>query len=342
MSASGSIPAGPVDDVTRALSTLELNQQYAAGNAAGGGYQQGQSAHPPRFNPPHPPPLQAPGMRNSGSGNVSQRKLALVTDFDERQAQMSQGTVQSAAAYVPSIGHAFSQPQNLTQSHQSQRQQERDDRPNRANRDRAMTASGGSSSWDQKDQQLVTGRSSNPNLHHLYQGQGNNGGGNIPNVPPIPAQYLNNNKTGQAPRMGATTPSGSQGGHQSRGAGQSSHSQNASMDGFITSPIDVPTLIATKGYNPVDFDTRPLFVCFRCFSFFCVAKAYHLLLFHLIYKLRHGTLSSNPTPKMTCTNLSSTKSGALPIRETNDWTRRSKKPQVGDQSTCSLALTQGT
>jgi hypothetical protein len=35
--------------------------------------------------------------------------------------------------------------------------------------------------------------------------------------------------------------------------------------GTVTSPVDVPTLIATKGYNPVNFDTKPSFV--SCFLF---------------------------------------------------------------------------
>jgi hypothetical protein len=29
---------------------------------------------------------------------------------------------------------------------------------------------------------------------------------------------------------------------------------------FLASPIDVPTMIAQKGYNPATFDTRPDFV----------------------------------------------------------------------------------
>jgi hypothetical protein len=34
----------------------------------------------------------------------------------------------------------------------------------------------------------------------------------------------------------------------------------------IGSPLDVPTLLATKGYNPVDFDIKPSFVSFYCFG----------------------------------------------------------------------------
>ena len=55
----------------------------------------------------------------------------------------------------------------------------------------------------------------------------------------------------QQPRLSATSPFG----------GQSSPGQ-AAAPGFINTPIDVPTLIATKGYNPIDFDTKPSFVWF--------------------------------------------------------------------------------
>ncbi|KAH9928210.1 YT521-B-like domain-containing protein [Fomitopsis serialis] len=199
-----------IDDVSRALSTLEINQQYGG---ASGGFQQ------------------APGMR--GNNNSSSRKLQLVTDLDARNAQSS---VQSASAY---------QQQQQQQQHQQQQQQH-------TGRERAFTASG-TTTWDQKER-ILGGRASNPSLHHLYQ---KNGAGDIPNVPPIPSQYLNQ---GQAPRMGvASPPLGSQA--HSRAQSQSG-SQSGSLEGFISSPIDVPTLIATKGYNPVDFDTRPLFARF--------------------------------------------------------------------------------
>lgn len=33
-----------------------------------------------------------------------------------------------------------------------------------------------------------------------------------------------------------------------------------SLTGFLSSPVDLPTLIATKGYNPQHFDIRPQFV----------------------------------------------------------------------------------
>ncbi|THH27431.1 hypothetical protein EUX98_g6765 [Antrodiella citrinella] len=196
---------GTVDDVTRALSTLELNQQYANANA--GGYQD---------------------LRNGGGS----QKLQLVTDLDERQRQRAQGAIQSAAAYVPPIGHG------VKRDYEDPYQQQRD---------RSMSTSQGN--WDQKDR--MSGRQSNPNMQQSY---GKNGQ-NVPNVPPIPTQYLNN--SGPAPRMGSSTPSNAQAQQSGRNGGQGSD-QN-SRDGFIGSPIDVPTLIATKGYNPVEFDTKPYF-----------------------------------------------------------------------------------
>lgn len=73
----------------------------------------------------------------------------------------------------------------------------------------------------------------------------------------MPSQYLNNQ--GQAPRLGSQGGNNGQQSQGGRGSAQGSN-QNAPADNVITSPIDVPTLIATKGYNPVDFDTRPIFV----------------------------------------------------------------------------------
>ncbi|KIP12361.1 hypothetical protein PHLGIDRAFT_82176 [Phlebiopsis gigantea 11061_1 CR5-6] len=234
------IGPGPngIDDVSRALSALEINQQYAAGNP-GNGYQQGQSAYPPRFNPPQNFNLQSPGMHNNGgAGNGASRKLQLVTDLG---GGVQQGSIQSASAYVPPIGHGI-------QQHQNQRQGERDEQQQHYHRDRAFTASG-SNPWDSKEQ-LLGGRMSNPNLHGIYQTK--NGGPGVPSVPQIPTQYLNNQ--GQAPRMG-------QANYQQapRASSQGSNTQSPPADNIITSPIDVPTLIAAKGYNPAEFDTRPLF-----------------------------------------------------------------------------------
>ncbi|KAF5380947.1 hypothetical protein D9615_004142 [Tricholomella constricta] len=213
-----------IDDVQRALSALELassqgNQMYQTHQNVGN-YQAGQSAHPPRFNPTHPPPALAPGMRNSNNNNSNNnnggngRPLQLVTDLEGRKTPQSQG-----GGYQ-----------------QYQHQQD-----NRAQ------SSGGS--WDNKDR-MLNSRSSNPNLQHGYQQGGRGSGAGVPNVPAIPQQYLQQ----QQPRMGggaSFNQSGGQGQQQQAGGGA------GQGQGFVNTPIDVPSLIATKGYNPTNFDTRP-------------------------------------------------------------------------------------
>lgn len=227
-----------IDDVSRALSALEVasnpNQSYQSGNTT---YQSGQSVHPPRFNPSHPPPAQAPGgprnaNNNGNDNNGGGRKLQLVTDFDGRKTPSSQGHgPASASAYVPSVGGSY------------QQQQPQPRYGSGINDDRGQTGQ----SWDQKDR-VLSGRASNPNLQYGYQ-QGQQGK-NVPNVPPIPQQYLQQQGNVGSPRLGATSPYG-----QSQQGGPSQPPQ-----GFINSPIDVPSLIAAKGYNPTNFDIRPQFV----------------------------------------------------------------------------------
>lgn len=258
-----------IDDVSRALSTLEINQQYG-GN--GSGFQQPQAVHPPRFHPSHAATPQASGIRNgSTSSNTSSRKLQLVTDLAERNnTALSQGAAQSAGAYVPPIGLGLGHSTGHSQRGSSE------DQAFQRDRERAFTASG-TSTWDQKER-VLGGRASNASLHGVYQGQGQQGkagntgsGANIPGVPPIPAQYLNQS---QMPRFGVSSPSNSSGGTQSGHSQQSSRgghgrsaSQSEPLGVAIATPVDVPTLIVTKGYNPADFDTRPLFV----------SRAFHIL-----------------------------------------------------------------
>jgi hypothetical protein len=145
--------------------------------------------------------------------------------------------------------------------------------------DRSMAAAG-ASSGEQKDK-LLHQRTSNPNLNYRFD-QGRKG--NIPNVPPIPSQYLNQNQPGgQAPRMGNSSnqvhPQGDNNGQPVRG--------------FINSPVDVPSLIAGKGYNPPNFDVRPGFVRRSSLDVTTHSKALPRLV----------TLSSSHTQKMTFTNL---------------------------------------
>jgi hypothetical protein len=243
-----------IDDVQRALSALEIasntNQMYHPNN---GNFQSGQSVHPPRFNPNQPPPAQAPGMRNNNdygnnNGGQSNRRLQpLVTDFDGRKTPTSQGGhgPASASPYVPPIGH---HPQQQPQPQQPQRGMSMNASSN--TNDRALTATG-ATAWDQKER-LLGGRGSNPNLQYMYaQGQqGRPDGTGIPNVPPIPSQYLQQQHGAQGLRPGVAT------------QGQPGQSGNGgqSLQGFVNSPIDVPSLIALKGYNPSNFDIRPQFV----------------------------------------------------------------------------------
>lgn len=228
-----------IDDVQRALSSMDINSQGQGYSAAA--FSGAQSNHPPRFNPNQA--QQYTALRNTtptdGDGSAS-RRLHLVTNIDERGNQVSGGSSGpvSASAYMPPIGHG--QPQSTGQ-HQRGATGETDDR--------AFTASG---SWDQKERTLHT-RSSNPNINYGTNSQHPKAQG-IPSVPPIPAQFLQATQQQNA-RLGLNT--------QLSGVGAL-----GAQPGLLTSPIDIPTLIATKGYNPQNFDTRPAFVrCLRALSF---------------------------------------------------------------------------
>ncbi|KAJ3841101.1 YTH-domain-containing protein [Lentinula raphanica] len=189
-----------IDDVQRALSSMEIS-----GSGASGSF--GQSAHPPRFNPTHPGPTQAPGIRG-GNGNGNNKH-----DYDGRKTPTSQGQYNS---------------------------------------------SGGNDT--------LTGRISNPNLQYAYnQHHKNSSGGSagsverIPNVPPIPSQYLQQNQqqqlqNNQQTRLGVAT---SFVGGQSQQGNRDLTGQNAPQ--AFEGPLDVSSLIATKGYNPSTFDIRPDF-----------------------------------------------------------------------------------
>jgi hypothetical protein len=185
------------------------------------------------------------GFNNAGQSN---RKLQpLVTDFDGRKtptSQSNQGPV-SASPYVPPIGN-----------HSQQQQQQQQQQPQRgmsmnASSDRGFNASG-PTPWDMKERPLG-GRGSNPNLQYMYaQGQqGRPDGAGIPNVPPIPSQYLQQQHPGGPGLRPGVATQGQPG--QGNNGGQS-------LQGFVNSPIDVPSLIALKGYNPSNFDIRPPFV----------------------------------------------------------------------------------
>jgi hypothetical protein len=225
-----------IEDLQRGLSSMDINSQYSAAAFSGA-----QSNHPPRFNPNQPQQFTA--LRSTAQNDSDARKLQLVTNLDERGNQIagsSSGPV-SASAYVPPIGH----PQST-----GQQQRGGTGEPD----GHAITASG---TWDQKDRVLHT-RTSNPNINFgsNAQQQQQKGQG-IPSVPPIPSQFLQANQQ-QNFRVGLNTQMG--GGLGALGA----------QPGILTSPIDIPTLIANKGYNPQNFDTRPSFVrhCLLSFALF--------------------------------------------------------------------------
>ncbi|ESK91372.1 yth domain family protein 1-like [Moniliophthora roreri MCA 2997] len=184
---NGSSGGTAIDDVQRALSALELSGQNNSGGGGplyGGVY--GQSAHPPRFQPTHPPPAQAPGIRGPGSGNGNGKPQ----EFDGRKTPLQAG-------------------------------------------------SGGLGG-----ERTLTGRTSNPNLQYSYHQKSPSGssvgggvpgaGEKVPDVPPLPSQYVQQNQQNRQ-GLGIAT----------------------NVEGFA--PIDVPTLIATKGYNPAQFDIKPPF-----------------------------------------------------------------------------------
>ena len=81
----------------------------------------------------------------------------------------------------------------------------------------------------------------------------------MPSVPPIPQQYLS--------QAGSSQPQGNGAGRAGLGVATNFAPNSPSImpsgqtpvQGFVNTPVDVPSLIATKGYNPANFDTRPAF-----------------------------------------------------------------------------------
>ncbi|KAG6335029.1 hypothetical protein ID866_4055 [Astraeus odoratus] len=201
-----------IDDVTRALSTMELNSNQTYSSVP---YQSSPSSQPPRFNPAT---TLSPGMRSNymqtGSGNS--RKLQLNTELDGRKTPTGQPATMSRGSVVEG--------------------------------DRAFNSTG-PTTWDQTER-LLGQPASNPNLNYGYS---NNQGqkSNVPNVPLVPTQYLNQVGNVQAPRLGANFAQGPLPQSQTDGA--------QTLAGLLSSPVDIPTLITTKGYNPPTFDTRPPF-----------------------------------------------------------------------------------
>ena len=221
-----------IDDVQRALSTLELsNNQNMGHNYHPGGqsvHPGGQSVHPPRFNPPYPPPLHVMGSRhvNNGSNSSGNGKNPLMTEYDGQQAQapLSQGR----SSYMHSTNER--------------------------------------GSWEQRER-VLSNRSSNSSLQYGYQQMASQHGksGSSGSGSGSQGQYM------PQPRLNVPSPFGGQ---------QQSSPGQVAAPGFLSAPIDVPSLIATKGYNPIDFDTKPAFVGFIYFASQSPLTTY----------LRHGTL----------------------------------------------------
>jgi hypothetical protein len=106
-------------------------------------------------------------------------------------------------------------------------------------------------SWNQKDPNL-RGSASNPNLRYGYQQNAGHtktsSGSAVPSVPPIPPQYLQQ-QGNQVNRPGLGIAAGF----------NDAPSDPPPVQPFLEASIDVPSLVATKGYNPAQFDTRPAF-----------------------------------------------------------------------------------
>jgi YTH domain-containing family protein len=237
-----------IEEVMNNLSNLDIQRQGP--NYARGG---------PRFDPNAPGgyPDYAQQLQQRHVMNQAQR-LPLNTEV-----QAPSGPV-SASAYVPAPGHNAYHPNRESMS---------------SGDDHHRSASG--SEWDRKSP-MLRARGSNPNIWQGYQTQYGGGGfGNMPPPPPIPAQYLNQVQAagrlggGNMPLgMGGYGPAGGTGqafgpvgggGLMGQSQGQPGlQQQPPTLDpaAILSSPIDVPSMIAQKGYNPANFDTRPPFVSF--------------------------------------------------------------------------------
>lgn len=211
-----------IDDVQRALSALEIASNQAPGlSMPQASYGNYQQQGQPTAPPRFSTTPSGSGYRNGGNANFT-----------------------NAGANANNRGNDF----DGRKTPQSQQrggfnQQGRDDR-----------------NWDQ--QNLHT-RSSNPNLQYGYQqgghmksASGGNSGGSgspnsIPSVPPIPQQYLQQGAQGGRPGVGVAT-------NFTNNANSVPTNQSPAQP-FVNAPIDVPSLIATKGYNPANFDVHPQF-----------------------------------------------------------------------------------
>jgi hypothetical protein len=93
---------------------------------------------------------------------------------------------------------------------------------------------------------------SNPNLQYAEDREAFGSGSTspMPPVPQIPTQYLNQVAGAQPPRLGPNSLYGPAYAH-------NPVASYPSNDAMMAPVVDIPSLIATKGYNPVNFDTKP-------------------------------------------------------------------------------------
>lgn len=110
-------------------------------------------------------------------------------------------------------------------------------------------------SWNQKDHSL-RGRASNPSLQFGQQQIISNhakasSGSAVPSVPPIPPQYLQPGTQTNRQGLGISTAFND--------ISVPTVPAGQTPQPVLETPIDVPTLIAMKGYNPAQFDIRPSF-----------------------------------------------------------------------------------
>ncbi|KAJ7024272.1 YT521-B-like domain-containing protein [Mycena alexandri] len=251
------------------------NMGIGGGNMGVGG----QSAHPPRFNPTHPPGMQ-PGMRSNnnpnmqaqgnpnvnrhghghtassnsagshgsghshgggssggnGSGNGAgngngSNKLQLVTDFDGRktplggQQPVSAGGSNAGAGSAGYLAHQQQQQQQAYLQLQQQQQQQLAQGGGNQTWGNAGDAQGGGrmGGYQQQQQPREAGRG--------FQGQGQ-------------GQGQQQQQQQQQQQGGTRIPSG----------------QTPTTS--TNTPVDVPSLIASKGYNPASFELRPPFARF--------------------------------------------------------------------------------
>ncbi|CAE6438041.1 unnamed protein product [Rhizoctonia solani] len=282
-------PEPSIDDVQRQFANMDLippSQNLEVSTSPTPRRLSPGPNHPPRFraNSPQPGASQQGQQIGSqagfnGGGGRQLTKLQLITDLTPPAVPPKQP--QSAAASVPPIGHGIPQTRRwygrpgeqggYSDNSNAQRQ---DDKP--------FTASG--VVWDQKDRIIGT-RSGNSG----FDASG------APPVPPLPQAYTGMMQPGMnfgginmggldtsslarfGMGMGMMSPGGV--GNMTTGLGQGRLQVNTAVGGpgqgvnnsavgngngnggtspsGYLSPVDIPSLIVSKGYNPANFDIRP-------------------------------------------------------------------------------------